>query len=151
MYFESGLSPLFYEIRDSKPWHFWHLGPDHRRGGHPMRCDSCAQSCQTLCHPMDSSLPGSSIHGIFQARTQEWFAISSSSGDLPNLGIVPLSLVSPALEADSLPHWGSPVRYKVLSSSPDSYSLDASSALPAVKTENVSRRCQVSPEGKSRP
>ena len=119
--------------------------------GHPMCCDSCAQSCQTLCHPTDSSLPGSSIHGIFQARTQEWFAISSSSGDLPDLGIVPLSLVSPALEADSLPHWGSPVHYKVLSSSPDSYSLDASSALPAVKTENVSRRCQVSPEGKSRP
>ena len=38
----------------------------------------CAQSCPTLCEPMDCSLPGSSVHGIFQARTLEWAAISSS-------------------------------------------------------------------------
>ena len=31
-----------------------------------------AQSCPTLCDPMDCSLPGSSIHGIFQARVLEW-------------------------------------------------------------------------------
>ena len=31
-----------------------------------------AQSCPTLSHPMDCSLPGSSIHGIFQARVLEW-------------------------------------------------------------------------------
>ena len=36
------------------------------------------QLCLTLCHPMDSSLPGSSIHGIFQARILEWAAISFS-------------------------------------------------------------------------
>ena len=35
-----------------------------------------AQSCQTLSHPMDCSLPGSSIHGIFQARVLEWGAIA---------------------------------------------------------------------------
>ena len=34
-----------------------------------------AQSCLTLCDPMDCSLPGSSIHGIFQARILEWVAI----------------------------------------------------------------------------
>ena len=34
------------------------------------------QSCLTLCDPIDSSLPGSSIHGILQARTLEWVAIS---------------------------------------------------------------------------
>ena len=34
-----------------------------------------AQSCLTLCDPMDCSLPGSSIHGIFQARVLEWGAI----------------------------------------------------------------------------
>ena len=34
-----------------------------------------AQSCPTLCNPMDCSLPGSSIHGIFQARILEWGAI----------------------------------------------------------------------------
>ena len=37
-----------------------------------------AQSCLTLCHPVDSSLPGSSAHGIFQARILEWVAISFS-------------------------------------------------------------------------
>ena len=31
-----------------------------------------AQSCPTLCDPMDCSLPGSSVHGIFQARVLEW-------------------------------------------------------------------------------
>ena len=36
-----------------------------------------AQSCQTLRDPMDCSLPGSSIHGIFQARVLEWGAIKS--------------------------------------------------------------------------
>ena len=38
-----------------------------------------AQSCPTLCDPMDCSLPGSSIHGIFQARVLEWVAISFSN------------------------------------------------------------------------
>ena len=37
-----------------------------------------AQSCPTLCNLMDISLPGSSVHGIFSARIQEWVAISSS-------------------------------------------------------------------------
>ena len=37
-----------------------------------------AQSCLTLCNPMDYSLPGSSVHGLFQARTLEWVAMSSS-------------------------------------------------------------------------
>ena len=36
------------------------------------------QSCPTLCNPMDCSLAGSSIHGIFQARILEWVAISFS-------------------------------------------------------------------------
>ena len=39
-----------------------------------------AQSCPTLCDPVDCSLPGSSIHGIFQASILEWVAISSSRG-----------------------------------------------------------------------
>ena len=38
------------------------------------------QSCPTLCNRMDCSLPGSSIHGIFQARVLEWVAISFSKG-----------------------------------------------------------------------
>ena len=34
-----------------------------------------AQSCPTLCDPVDCSLPGSSVHGILQARILEWVAI----------------------------------------------------------------------------
>ena len=41
---------------------------------------SVIQSCPTLCNLMDHSLPGSSVHGIFQARIQEWVVISSSRG-----------------------------------------------------------------------
>ena len=37
-----------------------------------------AQSCLTLCDPVDCSLPGSSVHGILQARILEWVAISFS-------------------------------------------------------------------------
>ena len=37
-----------------------------------------AQSCQTLRSPMDCSLPGSSVHGVFQARVLEWGAITFS-------------------------------------------------------------------------
>ena len=58
-----------------------------------------AQSCLTLCDPMDFSLPGFSVHGIFQARMLEWVAIFFS-GDLPNPGIEP---GSPSLQADALP------------------------------------------------
>ena len=52
-----------------------------------------AQSCPTLCDPMDYT-----VHGILQARILEWVAISFSR-DLPNPGIVP---GSPALQADAL-------------------------------------------------
>ena len=38
-----------------------------------------AQSCPTLSNPMDRSPPGSSVHGIFQARVLEWGAIAFSS------------------------------------------------------------------------
>ena len=39
-----------------------------------------AQSCPTLSDPMDCSLPGSSVHGIFQARELEWGAVAFSDG-----------------------------------------------------------------------
>ena len=41
---------------------------------------SGAQLCLTFCDPMDCSRPGSSVHGILQARILEWVAISSSGG-----------------------------------------------------------------------
>ena len=42
-----------------------------------------AQSCPTLSDPMDCSLPGSSVHGIFQARVLEWGAIAFSKPIMP--------------------------------------------------------------------
>ena len=41
------------------------------------------KSCLTLCDPVDCSLPGSSIHGILQARILEWVSISFSRGSSP--------------------------------------------------------------------
>ena len=46
----------------------------------PLKWSEVAQSCPTLCDPMDCSLPGSFVHGIFQARVLEWVAISFSRG-----------------------------------------------------------------------
>ena len=43
------------------------------------------QSCPTLSDPMDCSLPGASVHGIFQARVLEWGAIAFSKwGAIPD-------------------------------------------------------------------
>ena len=62
------------------------------------RARSVPKLCLTPCNPRDCSLPGSSIHGTFQARILEWVAISSP-GDLPDPGIEPKS---PSLQADAL-------------------------------------------------
>ena len=52
-----------------------------RHHGRPYTSHSeVAQSCLTLCDPMDCSLLGFSVHGIFQARVLEWVAISFSRG-----------------------------------------------------------------------
>ena len=48
-----------------------------------MKSESAvAQLCPTLSNPMDCSLPGSSIHGIFQARVLEWGAIAFSEKNI---------------------------------------------------------------------
>ena len=68
-----------------------------------MHARSLTQSWLALCYPMDYSLPGSSVHEIFQARILEWLAISFQGfppWDLPNPEIKP---PSPALQEDSLP------------------------------------------------
>ena len=57
-----------------------------------------AQLRLTLCDPMNCSLPGPSVHGIFQARVLQCVAFPSP-GDLPDPGIEP---GSPALQADAL-------------------------------------------------
>ena len=45
-----------------------------------MCCAKSLQSCLTLCDSVDCSPPGSSIHGILQARILAWVAMPSSSG-----------------------------------------------------------------------
>ena len=76
-----------------------------------------AQSCPTLCNPTDYSLPGSSVHGMSQARILEWVAISFSresswprDGTLLTQGWNPCFLHILYWQADSLPlrHLGSP-------------------------------------------
>ena len=54
------------------------------------------QSCPTLCNPIDCSLPGSPVHGIFQARILAWVDISSSGGSSQPRDRTS-SLASPAL------------------------------------------------------
>ena len=49
-------------------------------------CVLVALLCLTLCDPMDCSLPGSSVHGILQARILEWVAIPFSKGIFPTQG-----------------------------------------------------------------
>ena len=57
-----------------------------------------AQSCPTLCDPVDCSPPGSSVHGILQQESWSGLPLPSP-GDLPDPGMEPRS---PALQADAL-------------------------------------------------
>ena len=65
--------------RVGKHWVFPHAG--RKLGRSPFTVLVClvTQSCPTLCDPIDGSPPGSSVHGILQARTLEWVAISFSN------------------------------------------------------------------------
>ena len=71
-------------IRLPHPWDS--LGKNTGAGCHfLLQCmkvkgeNEVTQSCPTLSDPMDCSLPGSSVHGIFQARVLEWGAIALSA------------------------------------------------------------------------
>ena len=79
-------------------WVFTLLGVPENCAFHCAWDGARMSSCVSLCNPVDWSPPGSSIHGILQARTVEWVAISFSRGS-SQLGIKPRS---PALQADSL-------------------------------------------------
>ena len=62
-------------------------------------CVLCAKSlqlCLTLCGHLDCSPPGSSVYEVLQARILQWVAIPFSR-NLPDPGIIPASLTSPAL------------------------------------------------------
>ena len=70
-------------IRSPKYWSFsFSISPCNEYSGLISfeRENEGIQSCPTLCDPMDSSPPGSSVHGILHARILEWVAISFSRG-----------------------------------------------------------------------
>ena len=70
----------------------------------PARTSVCVLGCLTLCDPMDCSPPGSSVHGILQARILEWVACPPP-GDLPDPVKEPTSLTSPALAGEFFTTW----------------------------------------------
>ena len=90
-----------------------HLASNHWLLATPSEADtiriSRAQWCLTLCHPVDCSPLGSSVHGIFQARILEQVAISSSRGSAwpRDWTLVSLSLLHWQADSLSLHHQGS--------------------------------------------
>ena len=58
----------------------WYIGVLQQRAGSLNIESEVAQSCLTLCDPIDYSLPSSSVHGILQARIVEWVAFPFSRG-----------------------------------------------------------------------
>ena len=61
---------------------------------HAAAAAKSLQSCPTLCNPIDSSPPGSSVSGILQARILEWVALSFSNGVYSQIWAkVPQSLI----------------------------------------------------------
>ena len=78
-------------------------------------CAELVQSCPTLCDSMNCSPPGSSVHGILQARTPERVAMPSPRGS-SDPGIQPESLMSPALAGGVLALFSCCSRYLMQSS-----------------------------------
>ena len=83
---------------------------------HPHRqSESCSSACVIragrLCEPRDGSPPGSSVHGILQARTLEWIAISFSRGIFPTQGSNP-GLLHCRQTLYPLSHQGSLIYYR---------------------------------------
>ena len=87
-------------------------GSSHGHGLAAHKTSTClrARSCRALWDPVHCSPPGSSVHGIFQARILEWVAISFSRGSPPSPKLYPHLLTLLQRQTDSLPlcHLGSP-------------------------------------------
>ena len=99
--FPHGFYSSFYEVRSM--WtqcHVWSVAVGTKLStwlkdvfSSQCVCAKSLQSCPTLCDPRDCSPPGSSVHGIFQARTLEEVAMPFSRGS-SNPGIKPASYAS---------------------------------------------------------
>ena len=85
----------------------------------PFSCVlSCSAVSDSFCNPMDCSPPGSSVHGILQARRLEWVAMPSSRGSSPPRDQTPISRVS-CIGRQILYHfttWEAFLYYKTLNS-----------------------------------
>ena len=66
----------------------------HSRHSDGCMCAKSLQLCPSLCDPMDCSPPGSSVHGILQARILEWVAIFSPQGIFLAQGLTCVSYIS---------------------------------------------------------
>ena len=73
--------------------YFWHLSLKKKKISFfhwiDVKWSEVTHSCPNICNSMDCSLPGSSNHGIFQARLLEWVAISFSRGIFLTQGLNP--------------------------------------------------------------
>ena len=99
------------------PWWCWRWPCPFTSPSHPYvrHAWSVAQLCLTLFYPLNCSLPGSSVHGIFQARILEWLAISSSRTYSPPRGPTQVSCIGGRFFTAELPGksygiWLHPVR-----------------------------------------
>ena len=98
-----------------KPWlEAWTFQPDPPSSGEQRRtgdwvnqsclCAKLLHSCPTLCNPVDCSLPGSSVHGIVQARILEWVAMPSSRGSSQLKDRIRVSCIF-CIDRQILYHW----------------------------------------------
>ena len=93
--FSPSLRPASYEgVESGRGLQFGQLGSKWSES-------DVAQSCPTLCNPMDCSIAGSSFHGILQARVLEWVAISFSRGSSWPRDLTHISCISRQI----LYHW----------------------------------------------
>ena len=76
----SSFSILFSNVQKMAPLESGGLPSDRAHEEASESESEVAQSCPTLCDPMDCNPPGSSVHGISQARILEWVASSFSRG-----------------------------------------------------------------------
>ena len=72
---------------------------------HVCCCCLLAQPCLTHCDPMDCSPPGSSVHGILQARTLEWVAMPSSKGSSQPRSPALLGILYPLSHRQAQEYW----------------------------------------------
>ena len=111
-----------YKQKSSRVW-FWkccsgssvenHLEEDERRGRTPLRKQyqherrvSVAQSCLTLCEPVDCNPPGSSsVHAVLQARILEWVVIPFSRGSSQTRDRTRVSCTAGGLSTAWAPSW----------------------------------------------